>query len=240
MKRRLPSVSQLFIATLSITAALSVPPALADTVTWTHWTADTPGAPGTATGTIALGSGITVNYAGETNGLLLNYPSFNPAATFSGGTVGNAPPSAFNSVQLTGGGTYTETITFSSALTNPVMAIWSLGQPGLAASFNFTSSEPFTVQAGGPSSEYGGTSITKSGNSVLGSEGNGVIQFTGTFSELTFTTPGYENYYAFTFGAHALGDGNPPPAVPEPATLSLLGIGLGALPLLRRYLTART
>ena len=97
-----------------------------------------------------------------------------------------------------------DTITFSKPVVNPVMAIWSLGAPGTTASFNFTASEPFTIESGGPSAEFGGSAIfVCSGNSlaVCGTEGNGTIQFQGTFSTISWTNPAFENYYGFALGA---------------------------------------
>ena len=147
-------------------AIAAAPFSQAATITWTNWSSVTAGNPGSETGTIALSPSISVTYSGQTNGRLVNYPSWAPAATFSGGTVSNAPPQNFNAVKLMGGVTTTNTITFSEAVTDPIMAIWSLGAPGNPASFNFTASEPFTIQAGRGSAEYGGSSITKSGNNV--------------------------------------------------------------------------
>jgi hypothetical protein len=163
-------------------------------------------------------------------------PAGPPPTTFSGGIVGNAPPVANNSIGIEGGVSYIESITFSSPVVDPIFAIWSLGQPGIAASFNFTASEPFNVLAGGPSSEYGGSALTVSGNSVLGREGNGVVQFDGTFSTITFTTPTFENYYAFTVGEDATLTPSP---VPEPSMLSLLALGLATLPFAQWALTRR-
>jgi hypothetical protein len=218
---------------LVVCIASSTLPACADTIAWTNWTSVTSGSPGSGTGTIGS---LSVSYSGQTNGILSNYPSWTSTSTFSGGIVGNAPPAANNSIKLTGGVSLTETITFSSPVVDPIMAIWSLGAAGHQASFDFTPTETFNVLDGGPSAEYGGSALTKVGDSVFGSEGNGIVQFDGTFSSITFTTPTFENYYAFTVGEDAtLTKG----AVPEPGTLSLLVLGLASLPFARRALSRR-
>lgn len=132
-----------FVANAVVLAAFATAvPAESATVGWTNWTAVTAGNPGSGTGTIALSPALTVTYSGQTNGRLVNYPSWTPAPTFSGGTVSNAPPASDNSVQLSGGVTTTNTITFSSPVDNPIMAIWSLGAPSAPASFVFNASEP--------------------------------------------------------------------------------------------------
>lgn len=224
-----------YLALLAVCAFSLSPSARADTISWTHWNSATAGNPGSASGTITstLYGTIEVTYTGQNSGLLTNYPSWTPTSTFTGGVVGNAPPAANNSVKLVGGQTYTETVTFSTPVANPIFAIWSLGAPTVPAFFNFTSGEPFNNLGGGPSAEYGGTPLVISGESIFGREGNGIVQFIGTYSSLTFTTPNFENYYAFTVGEDAtLTDNNQPPtngAVPEPGTLSLLTLGFFGL-----------
>ena len=224
----------------ALVLALCAASAHADNIAWTLWSSATPGtaSPGSATGTITstvLGT-ITVTYSGQNTGLI-TVPSWTPVSTFTGGVVGNAPPQANKSIQIEGGQTYTESVTFSQPVADPILAIWSLGAPGTSAFFDFNASEPFNVLGGGPSAEFGGTAIQKQGNNIFGQEGNGIVQFIGTYSTITFTTPNFENYYAITFGEDATltdnGGGPGPGPVPEPATLSLLGIGLAAIPLIR-------
>jgi PEP-CTERM motif-containing protein len=224
---------------LAVCAISATTPAQADTIAWAKWFSATAGNPGTASATIGS---LSVTYSGQNSGLLMNYPSWTPTSTFTGGVVGNSPPAANNSVQLEGtlpgAVPITETITFSSPVADPIFAVWSLGAVGSPASFDFNSSEPFTVQGGGPSAEFGGTALFISGENVEGEEGNGIIQFNGTFSSITFTTPQFENFYAFTVGEDATLTGHlPGGTTPEPGTLSLFGLGLAALPFVRRSLS---
>ena len=205
-----------------IAALIAIPTiASGSTVDWATWSNVNPGATaGSATGTTL---DTTFTYTGELQQFVPGYPSYSPTATFSGGTVGDPPPPGIIKI-FGGGGTLatTDTIQFATSVTNPVLAIWSLGQGGLSASFNFTSSEPFTIESGGPSAEYGGSTITLGlGNSVLGSEGNGTIQFNGTFNSISWTNPTYENWYGFTVGTVA--------PVPEPSTWAMLLLGFAGL-----------
>ena len=216
------------IMALSIAAAVTAllpASAGAATIDWTNWTTVTPGSPtgGTASGTAG---GIGVTYSGE---VLTPYnPIWTPTTTWADGTViANAPPGgAQGYIGLQGGtGAGIDTITFSAPVTNPVMAVWSLGQPGLVASFQFTPSEPFTIVAGGPSTQYAGSSIYGCGTGVCGSEGNGSIEFLGTFSSISFTTPYAEYWYAFNVGVNATAPG----PLPGAGFAGLAALALAAL-----------
>ena len=212
------------IVAISLFSAVAAQSASATSIDWTTWSSNSAGTIG--------GLGITITFSGEMSGLSAGYPSWMPTSTFSGGTVGNAPPSSGGMIRLTGGTTTVDMVTFSKPVVNPVMAIWSLGQGGLTASFNFTASEPFTIESGGPSAEYGGSTIfVCSGNplAVCGTEGNGTIQFQGTFSTISWTNPVFENYYGFTIGAPSSTS-----VVPEPASVLLVASGLAGVLRLRR------
>jgi hypothetical protein len=189
--------------------------ASAQTINWADWTSNTS----------ATLPGNTVTYS-NTDGssyLVTDYPSWGPASSYADGLViTNPPPSGNNIVQIFGGNTDLETITFSQAITNPVFAIWSLGSSGTTASFVFNQTPTFV--AGGPSNEYTGSAIVVSGNTVSGAEGNGTIQFLGTFSSISWTNPTYENWYGFTVGA----------PVPEPGSYALMVAGLAFVGVLVR------
>jgi len=144
-----------------------------------------------------------------------------PNTSFIGGTVTTSPSTVADDIRLNGSFAGTDTITFDSPIVNPVFAIWSLGAPGLGASFTFNLTPTF--EAGGPNSQFGGVALSVVGNVVSGAEGNGVVQFTGTFSSISWTNT-FENFYAFTVGTAGT-----PGGVPEPSTALLLGSGLSGL-----------
>jgi hypothetical protein len=210
---------------------LAISPLSAASVGWTSWTSSTSGSTGSASGSlVAGGQTVNVTYAGEVDFTQLNGTGFNyytPASTYTSAIASNAPVTDMIGIS---GTTAAHTFSFSSPVTNLTMAIVSLGQPGLGVSYNF--SAPFTILSQGPGIPFGGcaTCLSGSGTSVLtGTEGDGVLEFAGTFTSLTFTVTNGEFWNGFTIGA--LG-GTTPPAVPEPSSwgLSFLGlIGLAAL-----------
>ena len=276
------SLSAVILAALALAASV---PAHADS--WTLWTSEQlttssllAGPTGLYTkafGTIGL---ISVTYLGETVGLsgtpgtpgygaTTSFPSFPGSASVTGvwDASGNTtflgaagPPTSYNSVAMLGGHpNYVQYIWFSQPVTDPLIAIWSLGAnltgDSVDASFVFSGTSntetvfsydnPVVFVSGGPSAEYpSGTSITLSGpdnkngpggyDVVSGVEGSGVIEVLGTFGPNTpimFITPTSEPYYAFTVGEMS--------DIPEPETLSLFGLGLLALPLLCSRLARR-
>ncbi|OAI18771.1 hypothetical protein A1359_04170 [Methylomonas lenta] len=182
---------------------------------WTNWESATLGTNGTAIG--SLGN-VSITY----NGQLLNNTNisgnstlWNPLTTYIGGSVDASPAVVGDILTLNQS---PGIITFSSTVTNPLIAFWSLGQPGIPASFEFNATP--VVQAGGPNSIYGGSSITVTGNSVLGSEGNGIVLFEGEFKTIAWTNT-YENYYGITVGTAK--------PVPVPAGAWLFFTGMASL-----------
>lgn len=108
------------------------------------------------------------------------------------------------------------------------MSIASLGNPSTLASYNFDSA-PVVLSHGAGYWSAETTALSASGNVVSGREGNGTIQFNGTFTSLSWTTPADEYYSAFTIGATSVAA-----PIPEPSAFSLLVIGLGGMIALRR------
>ncbi|MDB5808684.1 MAG: uncharacterized protein JWN94_806 [Betaproteobacteria bacterium] len=204
--------SLLFVAAI---VTLCVNTAFAAT-TWTDWTTAAVGSPGSAAGTL---NGIGVSYSGQVINSVLNGTSnvWSPDSSFIGGSSTTSPSVVGDDIRLNGAFTGIQTVTFAAPLVNPLFAIWSLGDPTTMASFTFNATP--TLQAGGLNSQYGGQPITVAGNVVSGMEGNGVVQFMGTFSSISWTNT-FENFYAFQVGVNA---------VPEPESYAMLLAGLGLL-----------
>lgn len=193
----------------------------------TAWTQFNSVGAGTVTGTLG---GITVTYTSTD----LNWAQINNIGTnwwLCGASIcpayfapGVTPPDTVDMISIDGNNVE-HTISFSSPVTNPVMALISLGQPSVFTTYYFD--QPFTILQDGPGWWGGpGTLLSVSGNGLQGIEGDGLVQFNGTFSQITWTGATPENWNGFNVGA-----------TPEPGTLALLGTSVvGVAGMLRRKL----
>ena len=204
-------------------------PASAIEIKWADWDSATTGqVDGTA---VSLGETISVTYSGSyafaQTGSGTDY--FNPSVPYTDNAVVDNRPPAAEMVALSGGDTaLTHTVSFSEPVVDPVMAIVSLGQPGVTITYNF-GDEVFDILSSG-TGYWGGAepdSLFQITPSILtGTEGHGVIQFSGTYSEITWTVPTYEYWHGFTLGFELLESQAP---VPVPAAAWLFGTGLVGL-----------
>ncbi|MEO7851716.1 MAG: PEP-CTERM sorting domain-containing protein [Rubrivivax sp.] len=212
---------------------------------YVDWTAANAAA-GTASGTITLpdASAVSVDFSvtlangnpgsfffAQTTGGT-NY--WSPSAPYTSAQVDNAPPTP-DIVSLIGGSdTTTYKLSLSEAIKDPIMAIVSLGRPGLAITYEFD--RPFEIVSQG-TGYWGGTATSLAqlpGNVLQGAEGHGTIQFIGTFDSFSWTAPTSENWHGFQFAIRTTERLEPPPMIPEPATVALWLCGLGFLAGVRR------
>jgi hypothetical protein len=172
------------------------------------------------------GNIITVTYTGESDSRATGAYIFNDVpGSFTNADVTNTPGSN-GTIAMTGGKPGINNLHFSQAVIDPLIALWSVGQSNVPVTFNFTDNPTFSILSQGAGHWSGGT-LVQAGSSVTGNEGNGLIQFKGSFTDINFTTPNYEDYYGFTTGALIT-------AVPEPEVYALLIAGLGLVSFMAR------
>lgn len=146
-------------------------------------------------------------------------------AAYTVGGVDERPP-ASDIVALSGGGDIT--VTFSQAVTNPVLALvsWNGNVAEFGTEISFLSSGQGYFGNGTYTLNGAGTGFTGSG------ELHGLLELPGTFTSFTFSnTPEY--WHGFTVGVQGLPAGDVP-AVPVPAAVWLLGSGVVSFAGLRR------
>lgn len=196
---------------LIIGMAMIIPAQAMAAANWTSWTSSD-------NATIANGTigSINVTYTGSTFGIDYNSYIYDVPASFTSGAITNTPGNN-GTILMTGGtGGAINNFHFSAPVVNPVMDLFSVGQTGMPVRFDFLGAS-FSILSQGPG-HWAGGSLTQSGSVVTGLEGNGLIQFYGTFTDIPFTTPDNEYYYGATVGV-----------VPEPETYAMLLAGLGLL-----------
>lgn len=189
-----------------------------DTVDWVDWTnfSGTVTQHGKTVDVTFTGQALDNTHANWFNGYDSAYIS--PEVTNNPGTEGI--------VTFVGGDTTLHHIHFSEAVTNPYLAIVSLGARDLAASFSFQNVDSITLISEGQG-YYGDGSFDINGGTVSGNEGHGVVRLNGTFTDLYFTTPVAEYWYGATVGVQVT-------AVPEPSTWGMLLAGGAMLGMLGR------
>ena len=193
-----------------------------------------------ATGTLfdpKTNTTINVTYSGE----VTNWSQFGSGNDFWGNQTGQfnstylSPsvttlPTAATAIVVTGYASIVTqyTLTFDAPVTNLLMAIGSLGTPDQVSTYNF---DRTAVVVSSGEGFFGEGPLSMATSTMLsGEEGNGMVQFTGSFSSLSWTIPNPEVYSYFNVGMSNT------PAVPEPSTIAMAfaGLACGGVSMWRR------
>jgi hypothetical protein len=193
-------------------AALAMPASAA--IVWTDWTGI---AGNVATGTLGSAT-VTINGPFDTSSVAggfdyWRFDGVNPWPAYD--AVSNLPTN--NDFISPAGNQVTHVINFSSPVSNPYIAIISLGQPAIQTTWDFTTSAFTLIDQG--QGFWGNGVFSIVGNTITAGEAHGIIRFSGTYSSITLITSNTENWSGLTIGADSV--------VPEPATWALMIAGFG-------------
>jgi hypothetical protein len=153
------------------------------TVYWASWTT---ASSSTVSGVLSPPSGdIAVTFTGADmfgSQTTTGTNPWTPAATFLSATVPDPPPGP-GIVEINGGPGQIDRLAFSRPVTNPLVAIVSLGTGYLGNTVSLDFGAPCTVLSSGPDSYWptGAGTLTAGDGGVSGDEGSGVVEVQGTF-----------------------------------------------------------
>lgn len=196
-----PTVTPTQTLTPTVTPTITAtPPPCLDT-NWITWTGGTGGY-------FNLISGGTISLTSVSTGTTLTQSVFGYARLVC---PDKNPSGIIQGIQNEGFYTYT----FSQPVTNPLLAVYSLGRdtPSLITA-SLSADTAFTVYCSGTSSPSYAISYDLINQSFSGTEGYGIVQFVGTVTDITLYYSPFEQYTQLSWGIPCIGI--PPTPTPTP------------------------
>jgi hypothetical protein len=172
---------------------------------WADWTAFSAGDQGSAQAVfnINVDGGLSLTYRGELYNAQVDggLPYWTPSTPYVSVAVPNAPAASDN-IMLAGGMGSVHTLTFSAPVTNPVVAVMSMGSNDTTTVCRFDNDFDLLSSAPG---YYGEGQPLKHlpDNTLSGRESSGAIRFNGTFTTIRWTAVISEPWYGLTVGVPA-------------------------------------
>lgn len=210
-------------AALLAGAAWFIVPTVQAATLWTDWSAATTTGVSTfntVIGSLSLGgSPVTVTYRGATDAVQLSGADWWNVVGTPNPYAASGAPDQHDIIRLVGGDASRYQISFSTAVVDPVIAVLSVGDRHHQVDYVFDQ-KPTLLSSG--AGWWGGCSscLFVTDHTVSGLEGHGVMQFKGTFTQLSWSVPEAEYWHGFTVGAASVA------AVSEPSVTALLACGL--------------
>jgi hypothetical protein len=168
---------------------------------WADWTTYTIGEDGGAAATLNLAdASVALTYSGQLYNAQADrgLPYWTPDTAYKSTVVLNGPP-AIDNIMLAGGDNRTHTLTFSAPVTNPVLAVLSLGSVETTTVCRFD--DDFELLSFGPGYYPQAEPLKRLPDHVLaGRESNGTIRFVGTYTKISWKSVLSEPWYGVTVG----------------------------------------
>lgn len=206
MKKRLNLLLQFALALIAFASHVWATPVITD------WTSYTTGTNGSATGTLVVGGvSVTVSFSGDVRDLQQGSTTvFNNAnQNYYGQTVFTPSLGVSDAIGTWGTAGVLNKITFSRPVRNPIIWINSLGRGGNWAPAiyvqTWTFSSPFSLLSSlyvpnVPNEPQNPYRMTQDGQSLIGQEGHGSIQFSGWFTSISWVSDKAEQSAYFQVG----------------------------------------
>lgn len=183
---------------------------------WIDWSSQT-------TGTMNVnGETVGVTLTGSTIGQVDGDYFYTHSSAIQNDTFAGLAPTDL--IQVHYASDYT--LTFDKEVDGLTMALVSVGSQNNRVIYDFNDS--FNVVSSGPN-HWGYTGYSVNGDDFVGQEFNGILNFEGTFSSISFSTLQDEYWHGFNFSSDKLAEN-----VSEPGSFALLGLGMLGLGLARR------
>lgn len=176
----------------------------------TDWTSSSNGTNGSASGTLMVGvESVSVSFAGDVRDLQQNHTTVFNNAGYLGQTAFTPNLAVSDAIGTWGTPGVINTITFSRPVRNPILWVNSVGRGGgwdpavyvqtwtFNSPFSLLSSLYRTVVEAPYNLPY---QMIKSGNSIIGQEGHGSIQFTGWLTSISWISDKAEQSAYFQVG----------------------------------------